>query len=302
MSGWLRHHARSLLEAIRRLRATPFATALSLLMIATSAALPIGGYVLLQNARAVATQVAGDAQLSVFLAPDAGPADAERLGAKLREAPLAERVVFVPRDAALAAMKQNGALAPAISMLKDNPLPDAFIVHLRSSAPGAAEALAQGLRAEPRVATVLLDTTWLNRLDAILAFIGTGVFILAIVLALVLVTVVFGTIRSQLIGHVDEIAVARLVGATDRWIRRPFLYEGAALGFLGASGAIATVQVALAFLDRPVRELAALYGSEYSLTSLPLSFCSGILASGVLLGTIGALLGVNEFLRRAAIR
>lgn len=293
MTGWLRLHAMAIAEAARRLVRRPLGTLVALLMIGTTLALPLAGFVGLDNARALASHLPGQPQLSVFLANDATKADVERIGERLRRDPAAASVVFVAKDEAFASLKKSLALGEATSALRANPLPDAFVVTLRDHAPAPAEQLAEALRAEPKVGHVLLDSAWLRRVDALLAAASTLLGFVATLLAVAVGAVAFGAIRGEVHDGRAQIEVARLVGATEGTIRRPFVYAGAMLGALGSAVALALLALGASAVGPPLRDLAASYGSEYSLTLLAPNALGGVLVAAALLGALGGALAVG---------
>lgn len=293
MTPWLRHHVHSLADAVRRLVRAPLGSAIAVVMIGAGVALPLAGVVALDNGRALGTRLAGEPQISVFLANDAGRADLDRVGALLRESKAAKRVVFVPKDEALADLKRSAALGDAVGTLRANPLPDAFVVSLSTRSPEAAETLAALARADAKVAHVQLDSAWLRRLDAILGAGRVAVGWLAALLAVGLAAVAFGVIRTEIAGRRDEIEVARLVGATEGWVRRPFLYTGALLGLLGAAAGIGFVLAGAALLRPAIMAIASSYGSEYSLSMPPAMVWLAVLGAAAGLGVVGAALAAR---------
>ncbi len=259
MRAWLRHHVRCVLKAIGGIVREPVSMLLNVLVIGAALALPLAGYLALDALKRLSGGVATDPQLAVFLALDASRADIERIEAELKSAAFAQRVEFVSKDQALADLRREEAMAETIRALKSNPLPDAFVVHLRPDAGGAAEVFAQRLRAVPKVAHVRLDADWLRRIDAILRLVRYATLVLAGLLAAALVAVTFNTIRMQIARDLPAVELSRLLGATDGYLRRPFLYIGGWLGLLGGLVATAVISLLIALLNRPVAELAETY-------------------------------------------
>src|SRR5512134_785044 len=205
MNAWLRHHGRSLAATLRRLARSPGAAALNVLAIGVALALPLAAWVVLGNAQRLAGHVTGDPQLAVFMAPDAARADAARVEAAVANAPGVRRHRFVPKDQALAELKQAEGAREIAAMLGANPLPDAVIVELAPGDAPAAEQLAVELRNLPKVALVQLDALWLQRLDALLRLGATAVALLAAVLAVGMIAVTFNTVRLQIVTQQAEI-------------------------------------------------------------------------------------------------
>ena len=143
MRSWLRHHALSFAQTMRRLAASPVASLLNALVIGVALALPLGGYLLLANLQPFARALVTDAQISVFLAPDASKSDITEIDRRLRGTPGVTRVEFVGREQALAGLKRTPGMAEVVATLRDNPLPDAFVVTLAANEPGLAQRLEQ---------------------------------------------------------------------------------------------------------------------------------------------------------------
>src|SRR5690625_3079330 len=176
-------------------------------------------------------------------------------------------VRIVPRDTALDALKTRPEWAEALSVLSDNPLPDAIIVTLKDTPDlsGQATALAQQWRELDGVDSVQLDHDWVRRLEAILSFLRVALWVLAVGVALVVLATVFNTVRMQALTQREEIAVARLVGATEPFVRRPFLYLGALTGLISGVLAIGFAALALVPLNKGLERLASTYGTQLSL-------------------------------------
>jgi len=297
MNAWLRHHGRSLAATLRRLGRSPGATALNVLAIGVALALPLGAWVLLANTARLAGHAAGDPQLAVFMALDAVRADAARVEAAVAGAPGVRRHRFVPKDQALAELKEAEGAREIAATLGANPLPDAVIVELVAGDAPAAERLAAELRTLPKVALVRLDALWLRRLDALLRLGAAAAALLAGLLAAGMIAVTFNTVRLQIVTQQAEIEVSRLVGATTSYIRRPFVWQGTLTGLAGGLLALGLVAGGLQFLNGAVGRLAVTYGSDFRLALPPVADLLACLALAGALGWAGAYLSVSKHLR-----
>jgi cell division transport system permease protein len=296
MNVWLRHHWHSFVQTLARLGGSPGATALNVLVIGVALALPLGAYALLVNLQVLPQSGSVQTQVSVFLAPEATSEDAREAQKRLRAEAGVKEVRFVSKDAALADLKNRPDFREVIEALRENPLPDALIVTLGREDPELAERLVAAAKAIPSVAHVQTDSAWAKRLDALLALGRTGITLHGLLLGLALVAVTFNTIRLQILTHRDEIEVAKLMGATDAYVRRPFFYLGWMQGALGGLTAIAIIAGVLALLDRDVTALVALYGGAYHLSFLPWDDNLAFVAFASLLGWLGAYLSVSRHL------
>lgn len=297
MTAWLAQHRFALVSALRRLVASPFNTCLSLLAIGIALTLPAAGFVLLDNLKSLEQSASGSQQISLFLTLDAGKKDVAEIETRLKQF-TDGRWRFVAKEEALKRLQGNEGMQEVIASLPRNPLPDAFVVEPADPTPEKLEAMRQTFSGWPKVAHVQLDSAWIRRFDAFLRLGRLAVAMLAAVFAGGLVAVTFNTIRLQVVSQAAEIEVSRLVGATDVFIRRPFLYFGTVQGILGGLLAALLVAVAARLLAGPVAELAALYGGEFVLHGPGLLHILGLAGVGGLLGWLGALLSVTLSLRK----
>jgi cell division transport system permease protein len=294
MTAWLRQHREAFARAFGKLMQQRGASLLNALVIGVALSLPAGGYALLANLQGAAQRFTVEPQLSVFLRQEARRADLEpRLRADARIA----QSRFVSRDEALRELRQAEGLADVVAALERNPLPDAFVLRAREPSAAALEALATDLRALPGVARVQVDSAWAQRLGALARIGKLALAFLAALLATGLIAVTFNTIRLQILTLREEIAVSQLLGATDAFVRRPFLYLGVLQGLAGGVLGLAVLWAGIATLNRPVRELAQTYGSDFQLAFLPWPEAAILLVAAALLGWLGALLSVSKYLR-----
>jgi len=292
----LREHLRVLRGTLQRLRLTPGASLFSILVIGIALSLPVGGYILLQSMQTLDARLGAKPQISLYLASSTSPAEIGKLGDKLRRHEAIETVEFIARDAALKQLRQSTGMADVIDGLAQNPLPDAFIVHPKSRDPATLEALRNELQAGAGVENAKLDSDWLRKLEAILDFGRLAVALLAALLSFALVAITFNTIRLQILTRRQEIEVAKLIGATDAFIRRPFLYFGMLQGLLGGVGAWLLVSGMLYALNASLVELASLYASSFALQPLTPADSLTLLVFSAYLGWLGAWFSVAQHL------
>lgn len=297
MNRFLTQHLAALHDALRRLVAAPLNTILSLVVIGTALALPSAGWVTLDNLRGLTGSASGVQQISLFLTLDASKKDIGDIESRLRETK-AGSWRFVPREEALKRLQASEGMAEIIASLPKNPLPDAFVVEPIDTRPEALEALAQTFNQWPKVAHVQLDSAWVRRFDAFLRIGKLSLTLLATLFAGALMAVTFNTIRLQILAQAAEIEVAKLIGATDAFIRRPFYYFGALQGVLGGLFAALLVSIGAALLAAPLGELIALYGGTFTLRGLSPPNTAALAGFGGGLGWLGATLSVAIHLRR----
>jgi cell division transport system permease protein len=304
MSPWIRQHQFAFAAAISTLRKAPGSFLFNVLVVAVALALPFAGITLLDNVRPMSEQLSVDPEVSLFVKPGATREDAQSLEPQLRQILQGShaRIEFVPREQALDALKERSGLSDALDTLGDNPLPDSYVMKLEgfSSALDAArvDAIVEQMSALPQVDTVQVDSAWVKRLAALLGILRLALLLLAITLGVVVIAVVFNTIRLQVLTQREEIAVSKLLGATDNFIHRPFYYTGALLGLCAGATALGAVTLALHPLNGAIAEFARLYASEFQLAPLGVPEVGGLLAISAGLGLIGALLSVQRHLAR----
>lgn len=294
MNPWLAHHVQSAALAMRRLAATPVNTLLSLLAIGIALSLPAGGQILLSAAREVAGSASGTPQISLFLALGADRAAANEIRARLARHAGVRQAQFLAREETLARMKASPGLREVIEALAANPFPDAFVISVRDESPEAMEGLAGELRKWPQVEHVQLDSVWVRRLDALLRLGRTALLLLAGLLGGGLVAITFGIIRMQVLAQRAEIEVSRLLGATDAFIRRPFLYQGLLLGLGGGIVAWLLAGGAVISLRAPLAEIGGLYDLNLVLRTLSLEGSGLLLAAAGGLGWLGAVFSLRQ--------
>jgi cell division transport system permease protein len=292
----MRHALAQNIGIFRRMFASPLAGILNILVIGIALSLPAGMYVLLQNAQGLVAQLSDTPQISLFMDTDAKAEDIDRLRKQLEQHPAINRVEFVARAQALEQLKQSTGLADVIGGLKQNPLPDAFIVYPKPSAAQSLDGLRIELAKLPKVELAQLDSEWAYKLEALLKFGRMMVLILASLLSLALVAITFNTIRLQILTQREEIEVSKLIGATNGFIRRPFLYFGATQGLLGGITAWLIISISLLLLNYQLGTLAQLYTSQFTLHPLSLGDSLTLLLFSMYLGWLGAWLSVARHL------
>jgi cell division transport system permease protein len=297
--AWLARHAQTLLGSLGRLVRYPIATAMTIAVIAVALALPLFFNVLLQNTRAATANWNQAFELSVYLTQKAGADRAQALAKQLRARPDVAAVRVITADQALAEFRASSGFGKALDALDGNPLPNTLIVTptLAASTPEATVALKTSIEAAGDVEVVQLDTEWVQRLNAMLDVMRRVLWLTGGLLGLSVVLVVGNTIRLDILNRREEIEVMKLVGATDGFARRPFLYSGVWYGLGGGIGAVIVVAIAVAVLSRPLGYLASLYGSQFHLTGLRFGSVVRILGMSVALGWLGSWIAATRHIR-----
>jgi cell division transport system permease protein len=293
-------HAQALLGSLGRLARSPFSTGLTILVIALALALPTALRLLVLNAQLATGGFTSAVDLSVYLKPEVPLAKAQQLEHGARERPDVAHVELIPADKAMEEFRTYSGFGAALDALKDNPLPHVLHVQPRETAQsaGAVESLRRYFTAWPEVDLVQVDTEWVMRFNAILDVLRRLLAIAAVLLGAGVLAVIGNTIRLEILNRRAEIEVTKLVGGSNSFVRRPFLYTGVLYGLGGALLALAIVETTVIVLDRPIATLAELYGSHFSLQGPPRQDVGALLAAGVVLGWLGAWISAARHLRR----
>ncbi|MGH8273938.1 MAG: permease-like cell division protein FtsX [Gammaproteobacteria bacterium] len=290
-------HGHAAFASLGRLTRGKAASLMSAGVVAIALALPLGLAVLVHNAAGLAGASRGSAAISVFLAHDLDTQAIARAQKAAAALPDVASVRVITPAAALAQFKQRPAFSQALSTMKTNPLPPVLVVTPRNTEPTKVKSLAAALGKIHGADQVVADTQWVQRLDAMLAIARRSVWVIGGLLALAVLLVIGNTIRLEIQGRRTEIEVQKLVGATNAFVRRPFLYGGLWYGAIGGILAWILVEIALALLAPPVARLAHLYASSGGLAGPGAAGFFAMLAVGAALGWLGALLAVGRYLR-----
>jgi len=297
MKSWLTHQRSALLDALRRFQNMPFSTIFTALAIGVSLCLPASLFLALVNLDHLAGQVPAQPEASIFISDSATAAEREKMKRKIEGRPDMLKSRFVSRESALEILKEQG-LSDVTAGLDKNPLPDAWILTPKETTPAKLEILRKELAALPGVENVQIDSAWAERLQAFLQIGQRIVLVLAALFGVALIAISSNAIRAQILTRQDEIEVSRLIGATDRYIRRPFLYYGALQGASGGLMAIVLLILLQSLLTAPISKLASLYGSPFQLAGLNLTTCLILVSGAILFSWLGAWVAVRRSLHK----
>lgn len=299
MQAYFLRHAQNLIGSLGRLVRHPVSSLMTMAVIAIAIAMPLCLELLLQNAAAATAGWNTAFELSVYLERTASAARAEHIAKELEQRSDVSTVRVVTAAQALAEFRETSGFGPALDALADNPLPNTLIVtpSLAASTPDGTAALKAAIAAIANVSTVQLDTEWVKRLLAMLDLLRSVVLLTGALLAVGVLLIVGNTIRLDILNRRAEIEVMKLVGATDAFARRPFLWTGAWYGIGGGLIAIGLLSGAVAALAGPVARLAALYGSGFRLSGLGWHTAAAVVGGAALLGWLGSWLAASQHIR-----
>jgi len=297
--AYFSRHAQVLIGSLGRIVQHPFAALMTMGVIAVALALPLFLTLLLQNARSATGNWNEAYDLSVYLDKKASAARLQSLAKQLRQRGDVATVRIITAEQAFAEFRSDSGFGSALDALGENPLPDTLVVTptLSASTPQGTESLKTAIATLSDVQTVQIDTDWVKRLHALLDLLRRVVLLTGGLLGLGIVLVVSNTIRLDILNRRAEIEVMKLVGASDGFTRRPFLYTGIWYGLGGGLLALMLVVVASTVLARPVAHLAFLYGSAFSLQGLKMVTGLAVLGLSVGLSWLGSWLAATRHIR-----
>lgn len=300
MKTWLMHHKQALLTTLAQMAMTPFASLFTVLTIGITLSLPASMVVILDNATHIASTLPNPNEISVYMDEHASAADIAQLKTRLSALPGIANARFISKQAALDQIGKQLNLTQLIAGLPTNPLPDAWIITPQIADAQHNPTLTHTLQALPHVARVQTDHLWAQRLDAVIQLGRDMLSLLASILAIALIAITSNTIRLQISTRHAEIEVSRLIGATDRFIRRPFLYFGAIQGWMGGMIAWLLILISMHLLTPQVNNLATLYNTTINIHALSIVHGAILLTISAILGWIGAYFAVHRSLARIA--
>lgn len=299
------HHKEAINYSLKRLWQSNLSTWITLAVIGIALCLPSTLYLLLQNLKSLTDDKRQVPTISLFIEQNISEQQARDRGELIQELSQIEKVVLIPRDEALDEFRKITGFAEALESLDENPLPHVLVVtphlDLNGNPIDDMKQLVDTLETYPEVDLVQTDLEWVSRLRSILRISERAIFIISSLLALTVLLVIGNTIKLNIENRKEEIEVSKLIGASNSYIRRPFLYTGIWYGLFGGIISLVLVHLALISFVAPVNELAKLYSSTFTISGLKVSTTLYILIASSLLGLVGAWLAVGRHLRNSTV-
>ncbi len=299
LAVWMSRHVNDAAASFTRMLGNPFSSLMIVLVIGVTLALPAAVNVVVKNAALVSNSWDNAMDFSAYLDTGVSVSAAEALAGLLQQRADIEAVELITADEALEEFRSQSGFGDALGQLADNPLPHALVIRPAASNTSASLILMQEeIGNLPEVDFVQADTAWVRRFHAILDIVRQAIWIGAALLGLAVVIVIGNTIRLDIENRRDEIEVTKLIGASNAFVRRPFLWTGLWYGLLGGAMALGLVFIALALLEEPVARLAGLYQGRIEISALNAGESGAIVGVAVLLGLLGSWLTTTRHLRR----
>jgi cell division transport system permease protein len=298
-SIWLARHVGTSIASLGRLVQHPFSSLMIVLVIAVTLALPAAINLVVKNARSISGGWDNALDFAVFLKQELSESEAEGLGRLIQQRADVDSVEFISSEQALNEFKEQSGFGQALDQLPDNPLPHTLVVRPSLGNTGPSMILLQEeLENLPETEYVQVDTEWVQRFHAILDIVRQAVAIGAALLGIAIVVIIGNTIRLDIENRRNEIEVTKLIGATNAFVRRPFLWTGFWYGLFGGLMALALVYYGLFLLQGPVARLAGLYQSNITIAAMNLVEAAAIVGVGIFLGLFGSWFTAARHMRR----
>ncbi len=292
-------HIQAIRTSFHQLSLAPIASLMTFAVIGIALALPFGLYALLQNAQGISHNLHNSAQISLYLNHDISDTEKNNLLVALKSDATIANITYISPEEGLQEFQKDSDFNNVLSALKTNPLPSVLIIEPAVTAQSSLQIqqLIDRLTRLPNVTTAQLDMQWLQRFNAILLLIHRILTVIILLFAIGVLLIIGNTIRLTTQQYRDEIFVIKLLGGSERFIRRPFLYGGMIYGLAGSIIAWLLVDFSLLFLQSPISRLANLYGTTFELKGLNLQTTLVLLATGCVLGYLGSRLAVRQHVR-----
>lgn len=298
MSNWLNHHIQAIKLVLGRMRDNLLSTFMICLVIAVAMCLPSLFYLGVDNLSKLTAHIQDENEISLFLKLDASADTIAKIDASLASNPEIRQFHLVTKDEAWQQLQEkskgNQDIGNAISQLGKNPLPDAFFIMAKSTDPETLEALKASLQQLPGVERAMLNAEWAKRLSTLLSIGKKAIFFITILLGVVLLVIIGNTVRMQILSQKDEIEVSYLIGATNSFIRIPFLYAGLCYGLLGGILSVLIIAGIIQTFNHSVTEISQLYSSDFSLGILNTRLYLSMIGLSAAIGWTGSYIAVTK--------
>ena len=297
--AWVHHHREAAAMSVEKLFREPISNMFTVLVIAIALALPTFGLALASAVNQEVNRLDAPPQLSVLTEANLTLEDAKQLAKKIERQPGVASVKVIDRDTALTEFIEATGLDALSSRLNSNPLPHTLWLYPASNIRSAGLAqLSQDLKALPGIAEVILDSRWLERLEALIALARSIALALGVAMALGVVLTLGNTLRLGIESRREEIVVIKLIGGGNAFARRPFLYTGALMGALGGLVSGLLIFITFKMLNAPISQLFELYDRSAAVSVFGFGDLVLLVVVGSVLGWISACYSVQLHLAR----
>jgi len=299
LSSYFSNHLRVSLASLGRLYAQPVATLMTAAVIAIALALPVGLYIALDNVGQLSSDWDGSTQISLFLHTHVKKHDAQKLMQRLEKHKNIKKIEFIDKEKGLEQFREISGFGDALKYLDSNPLPIVLVVHpkISNNQTDRTTHLVKELGKNKLVELAQLDVQWVKRLYTFLEIANRSILVISSMLAIAVLLIIGNTIRLDIQNRREEIEVSKLIGASNAFIRRPFLYTGIWYGAIGGTLAWIITQISLLLVENPIHKLALLYHSDFRLSGLGAGNTLLLILFSCLLGLVGSWIAVSRHLK-----
>ncbi|MFM7481428.1 MAG: permease-like cell division protein FtsX [Candidatus Methylopumilus sp.] len=291
-------HYQILLKALQRSHASMVSTLMMFLVIGVTLILPSISFLVVQNLKSISQTIQHESQITIFLKKDISVDAKNKIEKDLKSRIEISNYHYVKKEEAWSKLQKSMGFNESNNGLSENPLPDAFFISPNTVNPNQIEILKSSLDRLEGVDQVVVDTGWVKKLNSMLHLANKAIFLASILLAFMLTVVIGNTIRLQMTSHFKEIELSKLIGATNQFIRRPFLYSGFIYGLGGGLTAALSLKLIVICLNQTVIEVEAIYGAQFTIVDLtPLQYLS-IVGSSILIAILASFISINQSIKK----
>jgi len=291
-------HYQMLLKALQRSHASMLSTLMMFLVIGVTLILPSISFLVVQNLKSISETIQHESQISIFLKKDISIDAKNKIEKDLKSRIEINNYHYVRKEEAWPKLQKSMGFNESNNGLSENPLPDAFFISPNTINPNQIVILKSSLDRLEGVDQVVVDTGWVKKLNSVLHLANKAIFLASILLASMLTVVIGNTIRLQMTSHHEEIELSKLIGATNQFIRRPFLYSGFIYGLGGGLTAALSLKLIVIFLNQTVVEVEALYGAQFIIVDLTLVQYLSIVGSSILIAVAASFISINQSIKK----
>lgn len=291
-------HYQMLLKALQRSHASMLSTLMMFLVIGVTLILPSISFLVVQNLKSISETIQHESQISIFLKKDISVDAKNKIEKDLKSRIEINNYHYVKKEEAWSKLQKSMGFNESNNGLSENPLPDAFFVSPNTVNPNQIVILKSSLDRLEGVDQVVVDTGWVKKLNSVLHLANKAIFLASILLVSMLTVVIGNTIRLQMTSHHEEIELSKLIGATNQFIRRPFLYSGFIYGLGGGLTAALSLKLIVIFLNQTVVEVEALYGAQFIIGDLTLVQYLSIVGSSILIAVAASFISINQSIKK----
>lgn len=291
-------HYQMLLKALQRSHASMLSTLMMFLVIGVTLILPSISFLVVQNLKSISETIQHESQISIFLKKDISVDAKNKIEKDLKSRIEINNYHYVKKEEAWSKLQKSMGFNESNNGLSENPLPDAFFVSPKTVNPNQIVILKSSLDRLEGIDQVVVDTGWVKKLNSVLHLANKAIFLASILLASMLTVVIGNTIRLQMTSHHEEIELSKLIGATNQFIRRPFLYSGFIYGLGGGLTAALSLKLIVIFLNQTVVEVEALYGAQFIIVDLTLVQYLSIVGSSILIAVAASFISINQSIKK----